>query len=56
MDEAMHNDRQDCVKVIMDLTDDGTEGDDVVVEEGEGGGEDDGDKGNDDDDDDMETE
>ena len=49
MDEAMHNDRQDCVKVIMDLTDDGTEGDDVVVEEGEGGGEDDGDKGNDDD-------
>jgi hypothetical protein len=34
----MHNDRQECVKVIMDLTDDGTEevGDDIE-EEGEEG-------------------
>ena len=51
MDEAMHNDRQECVKVIMDLTDDGTEevGDDIEEEgeeeegEEEGIGADDGD-------------
>ena len=40
MDEAMHNDRQECVKVIMDLTcDDDDENDggeeDILIEEEE---------------------
>jgi ankyrin repeat protein len=56
MDEAMHNDRQECVKVIMDLTcdDDDDENDggeeDILIEEEEedGKGGEDQDDGNDD--------
>ena len=54
MDEAMHNDRQECVKVIMDLTcddddeNDGGEEDILIEEEEEDGKGEDQDDGNDD--------
>jgi len=58
MDEAMHNDRQECVKVIMDLTCDDDENGDgeeeiLIEEEEEDGKGEDQDDGNDGDDDGM---